>query len=394
MPPGRLLLAIALLVIAFNMRPVFASLSPVLPELMATLGITPASASLLTTGPVLCLGIFALAAPGLAVRVGTERTLLAALLALSTGTALRGIASFPAVVAGSLLAGIGIAVVNVLLPSLVKRDFADRAALMTGSYSMVMCAGAALAAGVTVPLSRVVDGAGAALAAWSLPALAAALVWAAVGLRRAPASRPVGEVVSAGRLWRERLAWDVALFMGSQSALAYCVFGWMAPILRERGADPVTAGLLVSVSILVQAPASFLAPQIAARFADVRPFAVLLIALAAGGLLGVILAPLPTAWLWVVLQGLGQGALFSMTMTFIIQRSPDARTVASLSGMAQGVGYALAGSGPLFVGLIRDRAGSFGPAAYLVGSITAVAVLAAFGAGRNRLLPSVVRPAA
>lgn len=45
---------------------------------------------------------------------------------------MRGLSTIPALLTGSLLAGIGICVVNVLLPGLVKRDFPDQAATMTG----------------------------------------------------------------------------------------------------------------------------------------------------------------------------------------------------------------------------------------------------------------------
>lgn len=392
---GRVLLATGLLVISFNLRPIFSSLAPVLPELMARLQISPAWASVLTTGPVLCLGIFALLTPWIALRVGAERAALVALVALTVGTALRWYPGFPVVLLGSLVGGAGIALLNVLLPGLVKRDFPDRAALMTGSYSMFLCAGAALAAGVTVPLSRALGGAQEALAAWSLPALAATLLWAAIQWRHRPsAGEPAGRVVSTRLLWRERLAWAITLFMGMQSALAYCVFGWLAPILRERGMDPTLAGIVVSVSILTQVLSSFLAPQIASRFVDQRAVALTLVFLAGGGLAGAMYAPLWSVWIWALIQGLGQGGLFSVTMTFIVLRSPDARTAASLSGMAQGIGYVLAGCGPLLVGLIRDRTGSFELVGYLIGLIVAIATAASLGAGRNATLPSVVTPAA
>jgi CP family cyanate transporter-like MFS transporter len=149
---GRILLGISLVLIAFNLRPVFSSLSAVLPEVMAGLAVSPATASLLTTLPVLCLGLFAPAAPALAARFGAERTILALLLVLALGTGLRGLATLPSLLIGSVLAGGSIAVVNVLLPGLVKRDFPERAALMTGLFTMALCAGAAVAAAATVPV--------------------------------------------------------------------------------------------------------------------------------------------------------------------------------------------------------------------------------------------------
>ena len=389
---GRGATAIGILLIAFNLRPVFSSLSPLLPELMAGLGVTPAAASLVTTGPIICLGLFAPVAPALAARYGAERLLVAILLALTAGTALRGMPSFPVILLGSLLAGAAIAMLNVLMPGLVKRHFPDRVALLTGGYSMVMCVGAALAAGITAPLATALGSWNAALGFWAIPALLAALFWAtqAVG-----ASAPAPVRLASARsvvVWREPIAWRVTLFMGSQSALAYSVFGWLAPILRDRGMDPVAAGLILSLSIFSQVISSFLAPSLATRGRDQRPVALLLVALALAGLLGCLFGPLWSVWLWGFVQGLGQGGLFSVTMTIIILRSPDAGIAASLSGMAQGGGYLFASLAPLIVGLIRTWTGGFDWAGLLFCAAAGVAIWGAWGAGRDRQIGAEIRP--
>ena len=147
--------------------------------------------------------------------------------------------------------------------------------------------------------------------------------------------------------------------MGLQSALAYCIFGWLVPILRERGLDGVTAGAIVSMSVMVQSAACLVAPHLAVRGKDQRLINVVLCALAVVALLGLLFAPLWTVWFWAVLQGVGQGGLIAVAMTAIVLRSPDAHVAAHLSGMAQCVGYLLAAIGPLIVGLIRDWTGSF-----------------------------------
>ncbi|MDX7954019.1 MFS transporter, partial [Lichenihabitans sp. Uapishka_5] len=142
-PLRRFGLAVSLVLVAFNLRPVFSSLAAVLPELRLATGASPALASLLTTLPVLCLGVFAGTAPRLAHRFGAERVILVLLGVLTAGTALRGFGTLPALLVGSVLAGAAIAVVNVLLPGLVKRDFPDRVATVTAFYTMALCAGAA-----------------------------------------------------------------------------------------------------------------------------------------------------------------------------------------------------------------------------------------------------------
>lgn len=380
-PATRWLLAVSLVLIAFNLRPVFSSASALLPEIRSELGLSAFGTSLLTTIPVICLGLFSPLAPRLAQRIGAERTLLLAVFLLATGTALRGLSSLPLLFFGTALAGACIAIGNVLLPGLVKRDFPDRTALMTGFYTMALCAGAAGAAGLSLPVEKALGGSlGAALAFWALPAFVVALIWLPQALRSAKPAK--GSGIRIEGLWRDRLAWQVTLFMGLQSALAYCVFGWLVPILRERGIDGVTAGAIVSVSVMVQAASCIVAPQIAVRGRDQRLINVTLVVFAVVALLGLLFAPLSTIWIWAVLQGIGQGGLIAVAMTAIVLRSADSHVAAHLSGMAQFIGYLLAAIGPLLVGLIRSWTGSFSATALLFVALGLGAAINGWGAGR------------
>ncbi|ARQ08434.1 major facilitator superfamily protein [Rhizobium etli] len=378
---ASLLLGASLVLIAFNLRPVFSSASALLPEIRSELGLSALGASLLTTLPVVCLGVFSPLAPRLAQRIGTERTLLGVLLLLALGTAFRGLSSLPLLFIGTALAGACIAVGNVLLPGLVKRDFPTRAALMTGFYTMALCAGAASAAGLTLPIEHALGGSlGGALAAWALPALAVGLIWLPQVLRSGAGARRNGFRVDG--LWRDRLAWQVTLFMGLQSALAYCVFGWLVPILRGRGLDGVTAGAIVSLSVMVQAASCLVVPHIAVRGRDQRLINAGLCGVAVMALLGLLFAPLSSVWLWAVLQGIGQGGLIAAAMTTIVLRSRDPDVAAHLSGMAQCVGYLLAAIGPLIVGLIRGWTGSFSWCAVLFIALGLGAAINGWRAGR------------
>lgn len=383
------LLIMALVLIAINLRPALSSLAPVLKEVIADTGLSAAGASLLTTAPVVCLGLFGMLAPWLGRRLGTERAVLALLLVLAVGIALRGLGTVPALMVGSILAGAGIGVTNVLLPGIVKRDFPDKAALMTGVYTMALCAGAAAAAGTTLPLAEAWGGSWAgALAFWLVPAVVAAAVWLTQIPRRDGPARHAGFTVTG--VWTSRLAWQVTLFMGLQSSLAYTVFGWLAPILRDRGIDGVTAGVMVSASIMVQVAAALVSPSLATRGRDQRPAAVLCMVFSVAGLWGCIFAPLGTIWLWVVLLGIGQGAAFAIALTIIVLRSKDAHAAAHLSSMSQGVGYTLASGGPLLTGLLHDWTGGWAAAGILVAAIGTAAAIAGLGAGRNLLVPAVV----
>lgn len=386
----RLFLALCLLLIAFNLRPVFPSLSVLLPEVSQALGMSGAVAGYLTTLPVLCLGLFAPFAPALADRHGAERVLLGVLLLIGVGTAARAVDDTALLFLGSALAGAGIAMGNVLLPSVVKRDFHDKVALMTGLFTMALCGGAAAAAAFTLPLAQVGGSWRVGLAAWAVPAFAVALLWLPVSLRSA-APRQARQLPKM-RLLHDGLAWQVSLFMGLQSALAYCVMGWMAPILRWRGLDGVTAGFYVSASILVQVVTCLLVPPLAARFRSQSLFNAGLALIAAAALLGLILAPLGMLPALVLAQGIGQGGLFAIAMTVIILRSPDSRVAARLSGMAQAIGYVLAAFGPMLVGMLHSATGSYAATGWLFAILGLAAMASGWGAGRPLFVKPRTRP--
>ncbi len=380
----KILLAVSLILISCNLRPLFTSLSVLLPEIMSATGLSPVAASVLTTLPVLCLGIFALPTPALARRFGPERTLLGAVALLAVGTFLRGTGSVPLLFIASALAGAGIAVGNVLLPGLVKRDFPRQMALMTGLYTLGICAGAASAAALTVPIQHRMTGDSWALAlgVWAVPATAVLLLWVPQAFAARRTSRHA--VKLPGKLWHDKLAWQVTGFMGLQSALAYGAMGWLAPILRERGLDGAAAGYVVSAALMVQVATCLLVPVFAVRLRHQRVLTGVMAALVTLPMLAFLFAPLWSVWIWAVLLGCGLGGAFSLALTLIVLRAPDAHGAAQLSGMAQGMGYMISISGPLFVGLLRSWTGTFASSALLF--IALGVALAWCGAGAGRAL--------
>jgi CP family cyanate transporter-like MFS transporter len=378
---GRALLVVSLILVAFNLRPALSSVAPVLPEIMRDTGLSAAGAGLLTTAPVLCLGLFGPFAPVIVRWMRSERVVFLFLAVLAVGLLVRGLGTIAALLIGSGLIGIGIGIVNVLLPVLIKKDFSGSAALMTGVYTMSLSTGAALASGLTVPLSKLMDGSwSSALAVWAVPVLLAMVVWMPRLTGATEAS--LGSRVALRGIWTNALAWQVTLFMGLQSALAYCVFGWLAPILRDRGMSDVSAGALVSVSIIGQVVAALVTPVLATRGRDQRPAVVICMMLNMAGLLGCVLAPLSGALLWAVILGLGQGASFALALTLIVLRSRDSHA-GHLSSMAQGVGYCLAAAGPLLVGVLHSWTGSWSALAGLFLVIGMGALVAGLGAGRT-----------
>ncbi|WP_353631798.1 CynX/NimT family MFS transporter [Pseudomonas canadensis] len=376
------LLLCGLVLVALNLRPALSSLSPLLNDVSNSLGLSAAKAGLLTTLPVLCLGLFAPLAPILARRFGAERVVLGILLTLAAGILLRSSFGEVGLFAGSLIAGASIGIIGVLLPGIVKRDFAKQAGTMTGVYTMALCLGAALAAGATVPLSHYFgDSWNIGLGFWIAPALLAALFWLPQVGQKHGAHRVAYRVKG---LLRDPLAWQVTLYMGLQSSLAYIVFGWVPSILISRGLSPTEAGLALSGSIIVQLLSALTAPWLATRGKDQRLAIVVVMVLTLGGLFGCLYAPIDGLWGWAILLGLGQGGTFSLALTLIVLRSRDAHVAANLSSMAQGIGYTLASLGPLAVGLIHDWTGGWAATGWVFALIGLGAIVAGLGAGRAK----------
>jgi CP family cyanate transporter-like MFS transporter len=184
-------------------------------------------------------------------------------------------------------------------------------------------------------------------------------------------------------LWRDRLAWQVAMFMGLQSALAFSAMTWLAPILRERGLSAVAAGLLLSVLIVIQLVTCLATPALAVRASDQRGLAMLLVAGGTAGMLGLLYAPLPSLLFWALLQGLAQGGLFALALTMVVLRSRDPDVAAHLSSMAQTLGYVPAGLAPMLIGLLRAWTGSFAAVGALFALLGVGLVWSGLGAGRR-----------
>jgi MFS transporter, CP family, cyanate transporter len=388
-PASRLLLAVALLLVGVNLRPALTSASAVLAAIRADTGMSAAAAGMLTTLPVLCFGLFAAFAPWLARRYSAERVVLYSLLILALGTGLRIFFGASGLFIGALVAGASIGIMMVLLPSIVKREFPDRVGLMMGAYTMALCLGAALAAGVTVPIQNLAGGDWrSALAFWMLPALIAAVVWWPQMRHHARQNGQERYVVRGLR--SSVLAWQVTAYMGLQSVLAYCVFGWLPAILIDRGMSPLDAGFVLSASIGMQLITALAGPWLATRGKDQCIAIALLMIMSLAGLLGCMYAPLDAIWRWAILLGLGQGGSFSIAMTLLVLRAPNAHVTASLSGMAQGFGYSFAALGPLVAGVLHDLSHGWDTVAVFLTAVGIAALIVGVGAGRNLLIKADV----
>lgn len=351
----RLLLLAGILLIAFNLRPTLASVGPLVDDIRAATGLSSTALGLLTTLPLLAFAAVSALTPWVTRALGFGGALLAGLVLIGAGGVLRAVGGVTLLFAGTALLGVGIALGNVLIPALVKRDFAHRSGSLTGMYSAIMALGASLAAGVSVPLAEVIGWRGV-LAAWALPTIPAILLWIPQ-LKASPRPRrAVGE--SEGpprRLLRSSLAWQIAAFMGLQSMTFYVLLAWLPDLLQSGGMSASGAGWMLSISQATGILGSAAVPVLAGRLPDQRSSVWLMGAIEAVGLAGLSIDALSgLTWLWVGLMGIALGGTFGLALLFLVVRSPDTETTTRLSGMAQAIGYGLAAVGPVLVGLLYD----------------------------------------
>jgi CP family cyanate transporter-like MFS transporter len=393
----RALLIVGVAALGFNLRGAITSLPPVFPELAGSLGLSAAAISVLAATPVICFGVVSGFAASLSRRLGEERVLLAALIALMTGLLLRAAAPGAMLFPGTVLAAAAIAVMNVLLSSLIKRRWPQRAGFLIGLYITALSVGAIIGSLVSVPLWRATGGSVALTLGWLAgPAALAALLWLPqvrhAARTRAPsaaADRPGAERRPRRvAVYRYPLAWQVTVFMGVQSLLYYAALSWLPEILRDRGVSAAAAGGLLALMGAGNLAVSLVVPMVAQRMRAQYWLVVPTVAAVAVGLAGAVYAPLGSAVLWVLILGAGQNAALSLAIFFTMARAPHPAAAASLSSLAQAVGYLLASLGPLEVGLLHSVTGSWNvPLAVLFG-LTGILLVAGLLAARPRVLPA------
>ena len=388
---SRFWLAAGLCLVALNLRGPMTAIGPVLPNIMRSTGLHASGAGVITTIPVLCLGLLAPFAPALLRRCGPERSLLVLMGLVAAGALLRWPGTPWALMVSGVLIGGGIGMSNVLLPSLVKRDFPNQAAFMIGLYTMMLCISAAVGQAISVPLAGLAGGWPQSLAWWTLPAVLAAVVMGVQDrtARRGGPPMLVPDAPAAG-LWRDGLAWQITIFMGLQSCFTYIIFSWLPPLLQDRGLDPVTAGLVTSASSLTQMFASLAAPLIAVRLRDQRLGGAVTFGLGLAGFLGCRYLPLDFVWWSTIVMGLGQGSMFGIAVILLVLRSPTPAVTAQLSSMAQTIGYLVAAAGPMLIGVAHNWMGNWAMVTPVMVGISVAGTLCGALAGRARVIDRMV----
>lgn len=381
MPPpapwrGRLVVLAGIVLVGLNLRIAVAAVSPIIGVVRDDFALSDAQVGLLGTVPVAAFAVFGSLATPVARRLGLEPSLILALLLAMTGELLRALAgSAPAFIGWSVLALGGLGMGNVLVPPLVKRYFPDRIGTVTAAYLVAMSVSAAVPPLVALPVAQAA-GWRWSVGMWAVLGLAALVPWVVVIaqsvsarshlrtlVRRAPVTDRPAVLVRPGAaesriVWRSRLAWALVLTFFANTTCTYVLFAWLPEILADAGLGTDAGGRWLAVFAILGLPASLVAPVLAVRMRDPYPLVVGFAACWVAGLLGLMLAPAHGTAVWMVLLGIGPGT-FPIMLALIGLRSRTPAIAVALSGMVQGLGYALSIVGPVGIGLLHVATGSW-----------------------------------
>lgn len=381
---ANIVILAGIILIGINLRVSITAVGPLISSISDDLGLSYSAAGLLTTIPLITFALFSSLAPRIGQYLGNEKAIFISLIILTFGIIARSIGNVSMLFIGTAFIGLGIAICNVLLPSIVKHTFPLHVGSLTGLFTTAMVGGSVISSGVSVPLAYDMDlGWQYSLMFWGLISVVALFLW--LPQLKGKVTSPIRVVQQQGLLWRSTIAWQVTLFMGCQSLIFYCLLTWIPTIFQEQGMSVSAAGWMLSLLLIVGLPATFYAPVMAQRLDNQKSLVLVIGGMYLLGLTGLMYTgSMFIAVFSVVIIGLVQGASLSLSFALIGLRTEHAKQTAELSGMAQSVGYTLAAIGPISIGFLYDVTQSWLMPMLLLIFFNCVMTVVGVGAGRNK----------
>ncbi|MDQ2641273.1 MAG: MFS transporter [Pseudomonadota bacterium] len=369
---------LAILLVALNLRGAITSVGPLLKEIQAQFGLGGTAAGLLTSLPLFAFGFLSPYAAPLARRLGMEMAVFVSMLLLVAGLGLRYVEGAAWLYLGTVFLGCGIAFNNVLLPGLIRRDFAGQLTIVTALFTMVLVSCGGAGSGIAIPMAEL-GGWRFSLGWWIFPALLATLVWLPQ-LRMH--SRPPDSPEAPVRLWNQPLAWQVSLFMACQSTAFFVMVAWFPSMMYDlAGISAARSGVILFVYQVFVLGSVMLTPLFIHRLADQRHLAAVLSALILTGFVGLFVDPVHALG-WTIVMGAGAGGSLVLAITLFSLRVSTAAQSVALSGMAQSVGYLMAALLPIAIGFIHDVLHSWTLPLLIMIALSVLQLVVGYMAGR------------
>ncbi|WP_338706140.1 MFS transporter [Bacillus altitudinis] len=382
----KILTVVGVILIAANLRAPITTVGPVLSSIRDDLGISNTLAGAIPTAILLTFALFSPFAPKITRRFSMEFLLFMSITLLLVGIGIRSFGRVDTLFIGTIIIGSSIAICNVLLPSFIKHHFATKLGLMTGLYAVSMNLFGAIGSGISAPISSSLGfGWSGSLGCWGILTLLTMIFWVPKlrnnqesldFFRKENKKRPIS-------LWRSKLAWNVTLFMGTQSFVFFTVISWIPEILETKGLNANEGGWMLSLMQLSMLPVTFIVPILAGRFSKQQILVWISFLLLVVGLMGILFGVSFLIPLWMIMIGIGIGMAFSLAMMFFSLRTKDTQEAAELSGMAQSLGYLLAAIGPILFGWLHDITYHWTVPLFMLIFISVIILITGVNSGKN-----------
>lgn len=391
----NVLMVLAMFIASLNLRPAINSIAPLLDGIRNDLAMNGSVASLLTSIPVLCMGLFSPVAVKVGGKWGLEKVMGVSLIVIVLGTVIRLFTNSVAyLLVTALIAGIGIAFIGPLMAGFIKKHFPGQVPSMIAVYSVALTLGAAISSALSSSLQRALGSWQGSLASWAVLAAVAAVLWWLLVLPASAGSAASSSSVAAAtaRLpWGNGKAWILTLSFGLMAVLFYSYTAWIPEMVQAMGYSKGYSAATLTLFVVVQIPINLLMPLLLRKAPSRRLWLVGASAFELAGL--VMLALHATPWMAASLIGIGAGGLFSLNLMLPIDAASSAHEAASWSAMTQSAGYAIGAVGPIFLGKVHDATGSFATA--IVGMMIIVALMGlvqlAATSSRNQAIRAALR---
>ena len=348
---------LGIIFISFNLRAPITAIGSIVELIQAKYALSSVAAGFITTLPLLAFAIVSPFVARLSQKIGAGKSMFLGLLLIILGELIRSYTNNFGLFAGTALLGVGIAIGNVLIPSVIKTKFPHKLGMMTGIYTSSMCIFAAVGAGTSIPLSKSFGWENS-LACWVILAVATLFIWAPQ-LKQQPNTAPTIQKTNKDKsnsIWKSATAWWVTLFMGTQSLLFYSLVAWLPTIIISKGMSDSFSGSMALAFQLIAIPATLIIPLLCDKVKNQRGLVMFTCSLYLMGMIFFLFAQdQATLFFSITLMSLGMGGSISLSIAFISLRSPNAKRTSELSGMTQSAGYLLAAVGPMLMGLLFDN---------------------------------------